>query len=119
MELRDRRLVALAIAAGLATEEETQYFFSPPIPDPCDGMDDEQRWEYAVAHCASGAPATLPIPNTTIDGHRIAVPAGHRAARGPRGRSPRGKGQAPEHRPLCAPETSATGDGGTGVPTIS
>lgn len=112
--IRDRRLVALAIAARLATPEEVAWFARPPEYDPLADLTPEERQAYVVASCASGAPAALPPVSVIIDGRRIPAPPARPARRGRRARTPRTDGATSPETPLCAPVSDATA---TDVPT--
>ena len=102
--ITDRRLLGLAVAHKLASPEELELWRRGPDPDPCDGMDDEERVDYAIAHAASGVSAELPPPTALIAGRPVPPPPGRR----PR-RSPRGHGTGPTETPLSVPESHATG----------
>lgn len=105
--IRDRDLLARAVAARLATDEELELYARRLEPDPTDGMSDDELADYTVRSCASGAPADLPPRTVAVAGRRIPPPP-----RGPRGRSPRGKGRGPTETTLSAPQTGATPSSG-------
>lgn len=106
-----KHLLDEAYHTKLITEAEYRRMLEP---DPLEHLTLEQRWDWAVAHAASGAPAECPPPGVDVNGTVIPAPPGHR---GRRSRSPRGKSPAPPDRALCGPESEARDDGGTGVRT--